>query len=40
MASAVMAGDKWFWSMKQERRTLQYTTRMVDILEVQEQVEA
>ena len=40
MASAVMAGDKRVWSMKQERRTRRYTTRMADILEVQAQVEA
>jgi DNA polymerase V len=35
IASAVMAGDKRVWSMKQERRTLLYTTRKEDILRVQ-----
>ena len=35
MASAGMAGDKRVWSMKQERRTPRYTTRMEDILKVQ-----
>lgn len=34
MASAGMAGDKRVWSMKQERRTPRYTTRMEDILKV------
>jgi DNA polymerase V len=40
MASAVMAGDKRVWSIKQERRTPRYITRLGDILEVQAQVEA
>ena len=35
MASAGMAGDKRVWSMKQERRTPRYTTRLEDILKVQ-----
>lgn len=40
MASVAMAGDKRVWFMKQERRTLRFTARMADILEVQAQVEA
>ena len=32
MASAGTAGDKRVWSMKQERRTPGYTTRLKDIL--------
>jgi DNA polymerase V len=34
MASAGMAGDKRVWSMKQERLTPGYTTRLEDILKV------